>query len=48
MAKNPYSDGACRFQVLGGCVAVSVTFTIDLIPLNPYFHGTISRTGAPS
>ena len=28
--------------------ATRLIFTIDLMPLNPYFHGMISRTGAPS
>ena len=28
--------------------AVSVILTIDFTPLKPYFHGTTSRTGAPS
>ena len=28
--------------------ATSVIFTIDLMPLKPYFHGVTSRTGAPS
>ena len=35
------------FQVVAGRVDCSVIFTIDLIPLKPYFHGTTSRSGAP-
>src|ERR1041385_4265167 len=36
------------FQVVGGCAATRLIFTIDLILLNPYFHGTTRRIGAPS
>lgn len=35
------------FQVEGGCRSGSVIFTIDLMPLKQYFHGTTSRIGAP-
>ena len=36
-----------RSQVETGCSSTSAIFTIDLMPLKPYFHGTTSRTGAP-
>src|SRR4051794_39976256 len=36
------------FQVVGGSLSVSVIFTIDLMFLKPYFHGTTSLIGAPS
>ena len=42
------ASGAAAFHVVGGISARRSIFTIDLIPLNPYFHGTTSRTGAPS
>ena len=29
------------FQVVGGCFSTSLILTIDLMPLNPYFQGTI-------
>ena len=35
------------FQVVGGWWSVSVIFTTDLMLLNPYFHGTTNRIGAP-
>ena len=35
------------FQVVGGMLPVSLILMIDLMLLNPYFHGTIIRTGAP-
>ncbi len=35
------------FQVLRGWVSRKLIFTIDFTFLNPYFHGTISRSGAP-
>jgi hypothetical protein len=35
------------FHVVGGMVSVRLIRTIDLIDLNPYFHGTTSRIGAP-
>src|SRR5215470_7382958 len=35
------------FQVVGGCCSTSLIRTIDLRPLNPYFHGTTSFSGAP-
>jgi len=35
------------FQVVPGCVSVKRMFTTDLPPLNPYFHGATSRSGAP-
>ena len=31
-----------------GEIAKPRTFTMDLMPLNPYFHGITMRTGAPS
>src|SRR5215831_5146226 len=36
------------FQVVGGSLATSAIFTIDLMLLKPYFHGTTRRIGAPS
>ena len=36
------------FQVVGGMPPASLILTIDLMLLKPYFHGTTSRTGAPS
>src|SRR5208283_5190621 len=45
--KNPYSDGALTFHVVGGWSDKRVILTIDLIPLKPYFQGTTSRSGAP-
>ena len=35
------------FHVVCGIVSVRLIRTIDLIDLNPYFHGTTSRIGAP-
>src|SRR4051812_41704880 len=34
-------------HVVGGSRSTSVIFTTDLMLLNPYFHGTTKRTGAP-
>jgi hypothetical protein len=42
--KKPYSSGAARFQVVGGRSRVSSMLTMDLMPLKPYFHGTVRRT----
>src|SRR6185295_16045695 len=39
--------GADSCQVLSGCFSVNLILTIDLMCLNPYFHGTASRSGAP-
>src|SRR5215472_14965833 len=36
------------FHVVGGCFSTNLIFTIDLMLLKPYFHGTTNRTGAPS
>ena len=33
--------------MLSGCFSTNRIFTIDLMPLKPYFHGTTSRSGAP-
>src|SRR5262245_28389056 len=35
------------FQDVGGWRSVKRISTIDLMPLKPYFHGVISRSGAP-
>ena len=35
------------FQDVGGCCSTRRMRTIDLMLLNPYFHGTTSRIGAP-
>ena len=35
------------FQLVGGCFSTSLIFTIDLMLLKPYFHGTTRRIGAP-
>ena len=42
--KQKWKAGQC---VSLGWLSVSRISTIDLIPLNPYFHGTTSRIGAP-
>ena len=34
-------------HVVSGCLRTNEIFTIDFAPLNPYFHGTTSRTGVP-
>src|SRR6266571_2706325 len=47
LAQNPYSDGANASQKLFGRWSVKVKRTIDLIDLNPYFHGIAIRSGAP-
>src|SRR5262249_19593405 len=39
--------GANWFHVDLGWSSTSLMRTIDLIPLNPYFHGTTRRSGAP-
>jgi len=39
--------GAPRFHVVGGWASTRLMCTIDLMPLNPYFHGTTRRSGAP-
>ena len=36
------------FQAVRGWTEVKPIFTIDLMLLKPYFHGTMSRSGAPS
>src|SRR6185369_18091290 len=36
------------FHVVGGKAEVKLILTIDLMLLNPYFHGTTSLIGAPS
>src|SRR2546423_13166847 len=36
------------FQVVGGCSATKLIFTMDLMLLKPYFQGTTNRIGAPS
>ena len=36
------------FHVFIGCTRVRRIRTMDLMCLNPYFHGTASRIGAPS
>ncbi len=35
------------FHVVGGSFSTNLIFTIDLMPLNPYFHGVTRRSGAP-
>src|SRR5919205_2775054 len=46
-AQNPYSE-ACSFsQNETGRWSVKVNLTIDLVDLNPYFHGVARRRGAP-
>ena len=40
--------GADLFQAVAGCLSVKRMRTIDLQLLNPYFHGSTMRTGAPS
>jgi hypothetical protein len=35
------------FQLVCGWRSVKLILTMDLMLLNPYFHGTISRNGAP-
>ena len=34
-------------SVVCGCFSAKRIRTMDLMPLNPYFHGTTSRSGAP-
>ena len=46
-ATKPYSSGCWPCQKVAGRSAVSVIRVIDLMLLNPYFHGTTSRTGGP-
>src|SRR5207237_9489924 len=46
-AQKPYS-AACRLsQNVVGRLSVKLKRTIDLIDLNPYFHGTARRSGEP-
>ena len=47
LEKNPYSDACDMFHEVFGMRSTKVIAMIDLIPLNPYFHGTTSRSGAP-
>src|SRR3982750_4388929 len=47
LAQKPYSDACNASQKLFGRWSVNVKRVIDLIDLNPYFHGTASRSGAP-
>ncbi len=35
------------FQLVGGSLSVKRMVTMDLMLLNPYYHGTISLSGAP-
>ena len=35
------------FHVVGGCFSTNRIFTMDLMLLKPYFHGTTRRSGAP-
>src|SRR5262249_1482110 len=44
---NPYSLGAAFSHDVLGCSVTRRMRTIDLALLNPYFHGTTIRTGAP-
>jgi len=46
-ARLPADAPAITFQVFCGWRAVNSIFTINLIPLKPYFHGVTSRSGAP-
>ena len=46
-AQKPYSRACNASQVPTGRLSVKVNRTIDLMPLKPYFHGVISRIGAP-
>ena len=48
LEKKPYSFEASSFQLVNGMRSTKVIATIDLMPLKPYFHGTTSRSGAPS
>jgi hypothetical protein len=34
-------------HVVRGARSTNLMLTMDLMPLNPYFQGTISRSGAP-
>ena len=43
-----HGSSASRVHVVAGCVSVSRSLTTDLMLLKPYFHGTTSRSGAPS
>src|SRR5215212_1159415 len=46
-AQKPYSVGPVSSQNVFGRSATNENRTIDLIDLNPYFHGTCRRRGAP-
>ena len=45
--RKPYSAGWRSFQKVGGSFRVNSTRTMLFGLLYPYFHGTITRTGAP-
>src|SRR6516165_3948530 len=47
-AQNPYSSPATVSQNDTGRLSVNEKRTIDLTDLNPYFHGSARRNGAPS
>ena len=48
MAGASWAGGdAARFQLVTGMRSVKSMRTIALMLLNPYFHGTTSRSGAP-
>src|SRR5215472_12226524 len=46
-AQKPYSSPCTASQNDTGRLSVNEKRTIDLTDLNPYFHGNISRNGAP-
>ena len=46
-AQKPYSLGASFSQKLFGRLSVNSMETMDLMLLKPYFHGVMSRMGAP-
>ena len=47
LPQNRILSEVITFQKFRGFLSVSSMLTIDFILLNPYFHGTINRIGAP-
>src|SRR5207247_10699310 len=47
LAQKPYSEACSCSHIPMGRSFTKLTLTIDLIDLNPYFHGKWIRIGAP-